>query len=158
MFWLMVPLIGSRRDVTKMAPAEYGWCTKRIFPLMFQVMAFAVAGGLAGSTAGLEMFYRMSAASLVILLLAFLVCQAVAGDAIQDTVPIHFGMVLDGRDPVAGEVTCDIDRHCILLNSTQPALRLDDADRLARVGSSQAAIATPLCFPIATKNQRLMLP
>jgi hypothetical protein len=33
-------------------------------------------------------------------------------------------MVLDGRDPVAGEIACDIGRPCVLLETTQPALRL----------------------------------
>lgn len=47
MFWLMIPVIGSRRDVMKMAPAEIGWYAKRISPLMFLSMAFFLAGSLA---------------------------------------------------------------------------------------------------------------
>ncbi|PZM10179.1 hypothetical protein [Rhizobium tubonense] len=46
-FWLMVPLIGSRRDLMKMAPTEYGWLAIRFFPLMFLSMAFFIAGSLA---------------------------------------------------------------------------------------------------------------
>jgi hypothetical protein len=46
--WLMLPLIGSRRDLMKLAPAEYGWYAKRIFPLMLLFVAFATAASLAG--------------------------------------------------------------------------------------------------------------
>ncbi|NYJ15097.1 hypothetical protein GGI64_006202 [Rhizobium leguminosarum] len=47
-FWLMLPLITSRRDLMKMTPAEHGWYAKRVFPLMLLFAAFATAGSLAG--------------------------------------------------------------------------------------------------------------
>lgn len=46
--WLMLPAIGSRRDLMKMTPAEYGWYAKRIFPLMLMCAALATGASLAG--------------------------------------------------------------------------------------------------------------
>jgi hypothetical protein len=46
-FWLMIPLIGSRRDLMKLSPAEYGWLAKRIFPLMILFIASFMAVSLA---------------------------------------------------------------------------------------------------------------
>jgi hypothetical protein len=48
MFWLMLQLIASRRDLLKMTPAEHGWYARRVFPLMLLFAAFATAGSLAG--------------------------------------------------------------------------------------------------------------
>lgn len=47
-----------------------------------------------------------------------------ARDALPDTVPVHFGMLLDGRDPVAGDVLCQLEKPSVLSDSRQPALRL----------------------------------
>ncbi|OWV74778.1 hypothetical protein ATY76_25795 [Rhizobium sp. R339] len=46
-FWLLLRLITSGRDLMKLTPAEHGWYAKRIFPLMLLAAAFATAGSLA---------------------------------------------------------------------------------------------------------------
>jgi hypothetical protein len=66
----------------------------------------------------------MHVVALMALLATLPLFETVAEGAALQTVPVHFGMLFDGTDPVAGDVTCQLERPCVLLDNKQPALRL----------------------------------
>lgn len=66
----------------------------------------------------------MHVVAVMALLATLPLSKTVAEGAALQTVPVHFGMLFDGTDHVAGDVTCQLERPCVLLNNKQPALRL----------------------------------
>jgi hypothetical protein len=69
------------------------------------------------------------AAAKRLALLSALAClfapiDALTDDARQDSVQVHFAVLFDHDDPVAGDVTCLTGRECVLIDHDKPKLAL----------------------------------
>lgn len=71
-----------------------------------------------------ELIGRSQVVAVMVLLATLPQYETVAEAAALDTVPVRFGMLFDGSDPVAGDVICQLERPCVLLDNMQPALRI----------------------------------
>jgi hypothetical protein len=63
----------------------------------------------------------MQVVAVTVLLAISPLYETVAEGAALETVPVRFGMLFNGTDPVARDVTCQLERPCVLLDNKQPA-------------------------------------